>query len=114
MRAGCSRDSEMTGTRDRRVGYQKLQRKKVAKLLSVLISRTIGSQTAGVDRDIVNRMMLLSFDVPFSGLGVFYADGTAAQRTGVKIDRIIHPIVKGIRAGRDEVLGVAWQMANEP
>lgn len=74
----------MTGTRD---GFRisETSEEKGGEILSVLISRTVGSQTAGADGDIVNRMMLLSFDVPFFGLGVFYADGMATQRTGVKI-----------------------------
>lgn len=68
---------------------------------------TIGSQTAGADGNVVEISMPLYFNVFYSSLGVYYLDGTNAQRTGVKIDQIVHPTIEGIRQGRDEVLEAA-------
>jgi C-terminal processing protease CtpA/Prc len=42
--------------------------------------------------------------VVFTGLGVYYPDGTPTQRIGIVPDIVIKPTLKGFRAGRDEVL----------
>ena len=68
---------------------------------------TVGSQTAGADGDVVEIFMPLYFNVYYSSIGIYYTDGTNAQRAGVKIDRIVHPTIEGIRKGRDEVLEAA-------
>lgn len=68
---------------------------------------TVGSQTAGADGDVVEIFMPLYFNVYYSSIGIYYTDGTNAQRAGVKIDRIVHPTTEGIRKGRDEVLEAA-------
>lgn len=66
---------------------------------------TIGSTTAGADGDVIEH-----FPLPgriytwFSGLGVYYPDGTVAQKKGVKIDIICKPTIKGIQQGKDELL----------
>jgi hypothetical protein len=65
----------------------------------------------------VNRDSLLVATIPvvrsirFSGLGVYYPDGTAQQRTGIRIDVEVHPTVEGMRANRDEVLEQAISIA---
>jgi hypothetical protein len=43
----------------------------------------------------------------FSGIGVYYPDGTETQRIGVKIQKEVKPTIKGIEAGKDEVLEYA-------
>lgn len=68
---------------------------------------TIGSQTAGADGDVVEIIMPLNSNVYYSNIGIYYPDGTNAQRAGVKIDRTVHPTIEGIRQGRDEVLEAA-------
>lgn len=67
---------------------------------------TIGSQTAGADGD-VSRIEFLGFESRMSGLGVFYPDGTQTQRIGIKVDIEVHPTIKGMQEGRDEVLEAA-------
>jgi C-terminal processing protease CtpA/Prc len=42
-----------------------------------------------------------------SGIGVFYPDKTPTQRVGIIPDIEARPTIRGITAGRDEVLEVA-------
>lgn len=71
-------------------------------------SLTIGNATAGKDGDVT-----YPFPLPgglftrFSGLGIYYPDGTPTQRRGVKIDIKVRPTIKGLQEGRDEVLEYA-------
>lgn len=67
---------------------------------------TIGSQTAGADGN-VTRIQLPYAAFNFTGLGVYYPDGTNAQRNGVKIDMIVEPSAEGIMRGEDEQLQAA-------
>jgi C-terminal processing protease CtpA/Prc len=72
----------------------------------------IGSTTAGADGRIVGVKdgKIVGFNLPgglvttFTGIGVYYPDGSDLQRVGVKIDEIVKPTIAGIKAGRDEVL----------
>ncbi len=73
---------------------------------------TVGSQTAGADGDVVEIIMPLGLDLNYSSIGIYYPDGTNAQRAGVKIDRQVYPTVDGIRTGRDEVLEAALYSIN--
>jgi C-terminal processing protease CtpA/Prc len=70
----------------------------------------VGSQTAGADGNVVTLPLPSSVKTLFSGLGVFYPDGTNAQRAGVRIDHYVTPTIEGIRAGRDEVLEKALEI----
>jgi hypothetical protein len=45
--------------------------------------------------------------ITFTGLGVFYPDGTPTQRIGIQPDIFVRPTIDGLRAGRDEVLEAA-------
>jgi len=65
---------------------------------------TIGSQTWGADGNQVGFAMPGGISVGFSGLGIFYPDGTVCQRKGLKIDIEVKPTLKGFIEGRDEVL----------
>jgi C-terminal processing protease CtpA/Prc len=69
----------------------------------------IGSQSAGADGNISD-IPLPGITTWMSGLGVFYPDGTNAQRAGVKINYIVKPTIRGIKAGRDELLEKAEQL----
>jgi len=40
----------------------------------------------------------------FSGLGVYYPDGTPTQRVGITPDIFVVPTIDGIQRGADEVL----------
>ena len=67
---------------------------------------TLGSQTAGADGD-VSKAEFIGYKAVMSGLGVFYPDESATQRTGVKIDITVYPTIKGIQEGRDELMKAA-------
>jgi hypothetical protein len=70
----------------------------------------VGSQTAGADGNVVSLPLPRNIKTWFSGIGVFYPDGTNTQRTGVRIDHYVTPTIEGIRAGRDEVLERALEI----
>lgn len=70
----------------------------------------IGSQTAGADGNIVMITLPRDIRTTFSGLGVFYPDGTNTQRAGIRIDHYVEPTIEGIKAGRDEVLEKALEV----
>jgi C-terminal processing protease CtpA/Prc len=67
----------------------------------------VGSTTAGADGDMSHIRLPGDMDSRFSGIGVFYPDGTPTQRVGIVPDIVVRPTIAGIRAGRDEVLETA-------
>ncbi len=73
----------------------------------------VGSQTAGADGNVVTLPLPGGIKTMFSGLGVYYPDGTNTQRTGVKIDHYVSPTIEGIKAGRDELLEKALELIEE-
>ena len=64
----------------------------------------LGSQTAGADGDISWVPFPGGFQSPFSGLGIYYPDGTDTQGVGIVPDVFVYPTREGIAAGTDEVL----------
>lgn len=74
---------------------------------------TIGSQTAGADGNVSTIYFPGGYKTWITGLGVFYPDGTPTQRVGVKVDLEVLPTIAGIRAGKDEVLEKAVELASE-
>ncbi|MFL0354921.1 S41 family peptidase [Erythrobacter sp. GH1-10] len=65
----------------------------------------IGSTTAGADGNVsVIRLPQDSAQMRFSGIGVFYPDGSPTQRIGIVPDIKVEPTIAGITAGRDEIL----------
>ena len=73
-------------------------------LQTVPRSIIMGSQTAGADGNISYVSFPGGFSSPFSGIGVFYPDGTETQGIGIVPDIVIRPTQKGITEGKDEVL----------
>lgn len=69
----------------------------------------IGSQTAGADGNYSHCWLPGYISFHFSGLGIYYPDGTPTQRIGIVPDIVVRPTIQGIRAGRDEVLERAIQ-----
>lgn len=67
----------------------------------------LGSQTAGADGNYSRIILPGGFKTGMSGTGIYYPDGRATQRVGIKIDKLVHPTVKGISAGKDELLEAA-------
>jgi hypothetical protein len=74
---------------------------------------TIGSQTSGADGNVSRLEILDGLRTAFSGIGIFYPDGTETQRKGIKIDIEVKPTISGIREGRDEVLEKAIELASK-
>lgn len=73
----------------------------------------IGETTAGADGNISKLWLPGDIFTVISGIGILYPDGTETQRKGVKIDIEAHPTIKGIRAGRDELLERALSYIEE-
>lgn len=67
----------------------------------------IGSPTAGANGDVTNFMIPGNISLGFSGHDVRHADGRQLQQLGLQPKILVKPTIKGIRAGRDEVLEAA-------
>ena len=74
---------------------------------------TIGSQTSGADGNVSTLKLTGNYQTYMTGLGIFYPDGTPTQRTGVKLDIVVKPTVRGIKEGKDEVLEKALDVINK-
>jgi len=64
----------------------------------------IGSQTAGANGDVTNFIIPGEIRMYFSGQTVWFPDGKQLQQVGLVPDIYVRPTIKGIQAGRDEVL----------
>lgn len=74
---------------------------------------TIGSPTSGADGDIVSLPLPGGLMTYFSGIGIFYPDGTPTQNVGVRLDIEVLPTAEGLQAGRGEVLERALELARQ-
>jgi hypothetical protein len=72
-------------------------------------TKFVGSPTAGADGDVTNFCVPGGIWISFTGQGVRHADGRQLQRVGLAPDVEVRPTLKGIRAGKDEVLDRAVQ-----
>ena len=72
----------------------------------------IGSTTAAADGNVSRIHLPGNIMTSISGIGVYYPDGTETQRIGIVPDIEIKPTIKGIRAGRDELLEKAIEIIN--
>jgi hypothetical protein len=73
-------------------------------LSSALNVTVIGSTTAGADGNVSKIVLPGGISTMISGIGILYPDGTETQRKGVRINKVIRPTIKGIQAGRDELM----------
>ena len=64
----------------------------------------VGSPTAGADGNVSLIALPGGIRTYFSGLGVFYPDGSPTQRVGIVPDIVAVPTIAGIQNGVDEVL----------
>ena len=69
----------------------------------------IGTPTAGANGDVTNLTLPGNIRVSFSGHGVRHADGRQLQRLGIQPTIKVAPTIRGILAGRDEILERAVQ-----
>ena len=67
----------------------------------------IGTPTAGANGDVTNVVLPGGITASFSGHDVRHADGRRLQRIGIQPDVRVEPTVRGLAAGRDEVLDAA-------
>jgi C-terminal processing protease CtpA/Prc len=64
----------------------------------------IGSATAGADGNVSSFALPGGLRTMISGIGVFYPDKRPTQRIGIVPDIVVSPTMRGLQAGRDEVL----------
>ncbi|MCP5106301.1 MAG: hypothetical protein GY950_23140 [bacterium] len=76
-------------------------------------STVIGSRTAGADGNISYFTLPGYITTYFSGLGIYYPDGTPTQRVGIVSDIYARPTVADIKQGRDAVLEEALQFIED-
>lgn len=67
----------------------------------------MGSNTAGADGNVSKFFLPGGVKVLYSGIGVYYPDGTPTQRIGIVPDIEVKPTIQGIREGKDEELEAA-------
>ena len=69
----------------------------------------LGSPTSGADGNVSRITLPGGLTTYFSGIGVFYPDGSPTQRVGIVPDVFVEPTIRGIANGVDEVLERALQ-----
>jgi len=67
----------------------------------------IGSTTAAADGNVSTIRLPGEITLFFTGLGVYYPNGTQTQRVGIIPDMEVKPTIEGIRAGEDELMSAA-------
>jgi len=70
----------------------------------------VGSPTAGADGNVSLIALPGGIRTYFSGLGVFYPDGSPTQRVGIVPDVVAVPTIAGIQNGVDDVLEKALSL----
>lgn len=78
-----------------------------AMALQAVGGRVVGSTTAGADGNISFLPLPTGEEMIFTGIGVYYPDGTATQRIGIVPHNFVQPTPAGVAAGRDEILDAA-------
>ncbi len=73
----------------------------------------IGSTTAGADGNVSRIFLPGGLRTIISGIGVYYPDGRETQRIGIVPDIVVKPTIKGIKAGKDELLEKAIELINK-
>ncbi len=67
----------------------------------------MGRSTAGADGNVSRMKLPCGLETRFSGLGIFYPDGTQTQRIGIIPDIIIEVTAEAMITGRDEIFNAA-------
>jgi hypothetical protein len=70
----------------------------------------VGSQTSGADGNKTSVKLTDGNSLVFSGLGIYYSDGSETQRIGIKPDVIVRPTVESIRNKEDLLLEKAFEL----
>ena len=72
----------------------------------------IGSKTAGADGEISTLFLPGGISTMFSGIGIYYPNGTETQRIGIIPDIVVKPTIEGVKSGKDEILDKAIEIIN--
>lgn len=72
----------------------------------------LGSTTAGADGNVSTIKLPGGLETMISGIGILYPDGSETQRVGIVPDVEVHPTIKGIREGRDELMEKAIEIVS--
>lgn len=78
------------------------------------LATLVGEPSGGTNGNIAEAILPAGFVLHFTGMRVALADGTAIQGRGITPDHVVHPTLAGVRAGRDEVLAAALELAGKP
>ncbi|MBN2836897.1 MAG: peptidase S41 [Candidatus Delongbacteria bacterium] len=73
-------------------------------------SIVVGSATAGTDGNMSFLTLPGKIVTAFTGIGIYYPDGSETQCIGILPDIEIKPTIKGIREGRDELMEKAIEI----
>ena len=73
----------------------------------------VGTPTTGANGDVTFMVLPGNLAVSFTGHNVRHADGRQLQRVGIQPDIKVAPTVRGVAAGRDEVLEAAVKHLRE-
>jgi C-terminal processing protease CtpA/Prc len=73
-------------------------------------TRFVGTASAGANGDVSNFFVPGNIRISFSGHDVRHADGRQLQRVGLQPAVRVAPSIRGLRAGRDEVLERALEI----
>lgn len=76
----------------------------------------VGEPSAGTNGSVNTFTVPGGFEIRFTGMRVSAPDDSTIQGKGIIPDRVVHPTLEGIRAGRDEILeaGIAVAQSKAP
>lgn len=85
-------------------GHSKSRPEYFAMYIKAMTNGTvIGRSTAGVDGNVSKMILPCHIGVSFTGLGIFYPDGTKTQRIGIIPDMEVDLTLDGLLEGQDEI-----------
>jgi hypothetical protein len=73
----------------------------------------VGEPSSGTNGNVKVAAVPGGFSVRFTGMRVAFPDGTTVHGRGIAPDEVVKPTLEGVRAGRDEVLEAAINVAGK-
>ncbi|WP_344767695.1 S41 family peptidase [Pedobacter ginsengiterrae] len=73
----------------------------------------IGNQTAGADGNVTRTVLPGGYRINFSGLGIYYPDGSETQRIGIHIDIPVSYTINDVINKTDPLLKTALEFIND-
>lgn len=71
----------------------------------------VGEQTAGANGNVTRTILPGGYAINFSGLGIYYPDGTATQRRGIRLDIRVKYTIQDVINKKDPILNRAIEFA---